>query len=94
MVSVGKQARAAARCIARADTGTKNRALVTMAEALTRTTKGLLGANARDLEAAKQKNLDPALIDRLTLSARTIEEMASSTARPGYKSGKCACRWA
>jgi glutamate-5-semialdehyde dehydrogenase len=76
MVSVGKQARAAARCIARADTGTKNRALVTMAEALTRTTKGLLGANARDLEAAKQKNLDPALIDRLTLSARTIEEMA------------------
>jgi glutamate-5-semialdehyde dehydrogenase len=76
MVSVGKQARAAARCIARADTGTKNRALMTMAEALTRTTKGLLGANARDLEAAKQKNLDPALIDRLTLSARTIEEMA------------------
>jgi glutamate-5-semialdehyde dehydrogenase len=76
MVSVGKQARAAARCIARADTGTKNRALMTMAEALTRTTKGLLGANARDLDAAKQKNLDPALIDRLTLSVRTIEEMA------------------
>jgi glutamate-5-semialdehyde dehydrogenase len=76
MVSVGKQARAAARCIARADTGTKNRALMTMAEALTRTTNGLLAANARDLDTAKKKNLDPALIDRLTLSVRTIEEMA------------------
>jgi glutamate-5-semialdehyde dehydrogenase len=76
MVSVGKQARAAARLIARADTGTKNRALTTMAEAIVRLTHGLLEANARDVEAAKKKALDPALIDRLTLTARTIEEMA------------------
>jgi len=76
MVSVGKQARAAARLIARADTGTKNRALTTMAEAIVRLTPGLLEANARDVEAAKKKALDPALIDRLTLTARTIEEMA------------------
>jgi glutamate-5-semialdehyde dehydrogenase len=76
MVSVGKQARAAARLIARADTGTKNRVLTTMAEAIVRQTHGLLEANARDVEAAKKNALDPALIDRLTLTARTIKEMA------------------
>lgn len=76
MVSVGKQARAAARLIARADTAAKNRALTTMAEAIVRAAKRLLEANARDVEAANNKNLDPALIDRLTLTPRTVEEMA------------------
>jgi glutamate-5-semialdehyde dehydrogenase len=76
MVSVGKQARAAARLIARADTAAKNRALTTMAEAIVRAVKRLLEANARDVEAANNKNLDPALIDRLTLTPRTVEEMA------------------
>jgi glutamate-5-semialdehyde dehydrogenase len=76
MVSVGKQARAAARLIARADTAAKNRALTTMAEAIVRAVKRLLEANARDVEAASKKNLDPALIDRLTLTPRTVEEMA------------------
>ena len=76
MVSVGKQARAAARLIARADTAAKNRALTTMAEAIVRAAKRLLEANARDVAAASKKNLDPALIDRLTLTDRTVEEMA------------------
>jgi len=76
MVGVGRQARAAAREIARADTGTRNRALTAMAEALVRATPRLLAANARDLDAAGKKNLDAALIDRLTLSERTIGAMA------------------
>jgi glutamate-5-semialdehyde dehydrogenase len=76
MVSVGKQARAAARSIARADTAAKNRALTAMAEAIVRASKRLLEANARDVEAAKEKKLDRALIDRLTLTNRTVEEMA------------------
>ncbi|MBI4205254.1 MAG: glutamate-5-semialdehyde dehydrogenase [Betaproteobacteria bacterium] len=76
MVGVGKQARSASRLIARADTGTKNRALTAMAQAIERTATTLLEANARDVEAAKRKNLDLALIDRLTLTTRTIEEMA------------------
>ncbi|MCI3951075.1 MAG: glutamate-5-semialdehyde dehydrogenase, partial [Burkholderiales bacterium] len=76
MVSVGRQARAAARRMARADTGTKNRALATMAETIVRSERQLLDANARDVEAARKKKLDPASIDRLTLDKRTIAAMA------------------
>ncbi|HEX6003462.1 MAG TPA: glutamate-5-semialdehyde dehydrogenase [Burkholderiales bacterium] len=75
MVSVGRQARAAARHIARATTGAKNRALATMADALVSAASALLEANARDLAAAKAKKLDAALLDRLTLNRRTIEAM-------------------
>ena len=76
MVSVGRQARAAARQMARADTGTKNRALATIAETIVRSERQLLDANARDVESAGKKKLDPASIDRLTLDKRTIEAMA------------------
>jgi glutamate-5-semialdehyde dehydrogenase len=76
MVSVGRQARAAARHIARATTGAKNRALATMADALVSAGSALLEANARDLAAAKAKKLDAALVDRLTLGRRTIDAMA------------------
>jgi glutamate-5-semialdehyde dehydrogenase len=73
---VGRQARAAARSIARADTATKNRALKSMATAIERDARRLLEANARDLAAAKTQNLDAAMIDRLTLTPRVIESMA------------------
>ncbi|MGQ0525715.1 MAG: glutamate-5-semialdehyde dehydrogenase [Betaproteobacteria bacterium] len=76
MVGVGRQARAAARLIARADTGTRNRALTVMAENVVRATPRLLEANARDVAAARSRKLDPALIDRLTLDKNTIGGMA------------------
>jgi glutamate-5-semialdehyde dehydrogenase len=76
MVGVGKQARAASRLIAKADTHTKNKALTLMAQAIERTAKGLLEANARDVKAARAKKLDDAAIDRLILTAKTIESMA------------------
>ena len=81
MVGVGRQARAASRLIAKADTRTKNRALGGMAEALVRARAQLIEANARDLAAAKKRKLDPALIDRLTLNERTIEAMADGLAQ-------------
>ena len=77
MHGVGRQARAAARVIARADTATKNRALKAMAAAIERDAKRLLEANARDVEEAKQQELDAAAIDRLTLTPRTIAAMAN-----------------
>jgi len=81
MVGVGRQARAASRLIAKADTRTKNRALGVMAEALVRARVQLIEANARDLAAAKKRKLDPALIDRLTLNERTIDAMADGLAQ-------------
>ncbi len=74
--NVGRQARAASRVIAKADTATKNRALKEMAAAIGRDQKRLLEANARDLAEAGQRGLDAAMIDRLTLTARGIAAMA------------------
>ena len=76
MQTVGRQARAAARIIARADTNTKNRALTVMAEAIHRDSDKLLAANAQDMAAAHAAGLDEALLDRLSLSAKTVASMA------------------
>ncbi len=76
ITGVGQHARAASRLVAKADTATKNRALTLTAEAIERDVEGLLAANARDVDAARAKKLDPPLIDRLTLSAKSIAAMA------------------
>jgi len=76
MVGVGRQARAAARLVAKADTATKNQALTLTAQAIGRDAKRLLDANATDLTAARAKKLDAPLIDRLTLTEQTIASMA------------------
>ena len=76
MVTVGQQARAASRLVAKADTATKNRALKLTAEAIERDVARLLAANALDLDAARAKKLDAPLIDRLTLTEKSIADMA------------------
>ena len=76
MTGVGRQARAASRLVAKADTATKNRALTLTADAIERDAERLLAANARDLAAAHEKKLDPPLIDRLTLSKKSLAEVA------------------
>jgi glutamate-5-semialdehyde dehydrogenase len=76
MTGIGKQARAASRLVAKADTATKDRALTLTAQAIERDVERLLAANAQDLAAARAKKLDPPLIDRLTLTAKSISDMA------------------
>ena len=76
MTGVGRQARAASRLVAKANTATKNRALTLTADAIERDAERLLAANARDLAAAHEKKLDPPLIDRLTLSKKSLAEVA------------------
>jgi len=76
MLEVGMHARAAAREVARADTDTKNRALLAAAKAIRRDAKKLLAANADDVKGATVAGKDAAFIDRLTLTGQSIESMA------------------
>jgi glutamate-5-semialdehyde dehydrogenase len=76
MRELGQAARAAARLLARASTETKNRALLAMATELRARSVELLEANRADVEQATQDGCDAAFIDRLTLGAQSIEQMA------------------
>ena len=76
MQTLGRQARAASRRLARASTAEKNAALEAIASAILRDKEALLAANARDLEAARAAGLEPALLDRLTLSPKGVDSMA------------------
>jgi glutamate-5-semialdehyde dehydrogenase len=76
MHGVGRQARAASRLIAKADTATKNKALTATAQAIERASPALLDANARDVAEARHKKLGDAAIDRLILTNKTIAAMA------------------
>ena len=77
MTRIGQQARKAASEMARADTDTKNRALRYIAEAIRRDVAQLRAANQKDLDIAAENGLEPALLDRLTLSEKAIETMAA-----------------
>jgi glutamate-5-semialdehyde dehydrogenase len=76
MHGVGREARNASRVIAKADTATKNHALTAIAQAIERTAQVLIEANARDLDAAREKGLDRAALDRLTLTEKGVAAMA------------------
>jgi glutamate-5-semialdehyde dehydrogenase len=76
MQGVGIAAREASRATARASTRVKNDALLAMAKALRERREELLAANAADLEQARADGLEPAMIDRLTLTAKGVESMA------------------
>src|SRR5665213_1126590 len=76
MQSIGREARNASRLIAKAETATKNRALTMMAMAIKRDAQRLLAANAADVDHAKARDLDPALVDRLTLPSKGVASMA------------------
>lgn len=76
MQDLGKQARLASRAMAKADTNTKNQALRLIADAIRREQASLLTANQQDLNAAKANGMEPAMLDRLTLTEKSIATMA------------------
>ena len=76
MQGLGRAARAAARAVARADTATKDRALLAMAAEIRARAASLIAENRQDIQKAKQEGRDGAFIDRLTLNAKDVEQMA------------------
>lgn len=76
MTNLGEAARQASKTIASADTQTKDKALVAIADELVAKQSDILDANAKDIKEAQKKGLADALIDRLTLTSETVENMA------------------
>ena len=75
MQQIGRQARIASHTMLRANDRQKAMALEAMAQALDVQRSSLQAANRLDLEAARAKQLDAPLLDRLTLSDRSIDTM-------------------
>ena len=76
VLSKAREAKEGARSIAKASSRQKNAALLKMAEALKKRSKELIRENAKDIAFAKKKGLSKAMIDRLTLNEKRINEMA------------------
>lgn len=76
LILKGKKAKDAAYKLGNLSSQIKNKALEAMADALVAKEEEILAANALDVEAGRQKGLSKALLDRLLLTPKRIEEMA------------------
>jgi glutamate-5-semialdehyde dehydrogenase len=77
VVSLGRAARAASQRLTTVSGEMKTAALRRIAAALRDQRKPLLEANARDLDAARQAEVAPALVARLQLNDKRVESMAT-----------------
>jgi len=76
MQTLGRQARAASRALAKASTAAKNAALLAMAGEIRARSAELFAANAADVAEARASGLDAAMLDRLTITPKGVETMA------------------
>ncbi|MGB0750993.1 MAG: glutamate-5-semialdehyde dehydrogenase [Gammaproteobacteria bacterium] len=76
MRDLGSRAKAASRQLARASSEAKSAALEAIASAIEDNEEALRAANALDIEAAKERNLANALVDRLELTPARVVSMA------------------
>ena len=77
MEQIGKQARDAARHLARLSTEIKNATLLAIADNIQSASREILGANASDIAAGKGAGLTSALLDRLTLNPARLDGIVS-----------------
>ena len=77
MRSIGQAAKAASRRLAIATADEKNAALIAAANALRTATPAILGANAKDIAAAKAAGRPAAFVDRLMLDEKRIAGIAN-----------------
>ena len=75
MQTLGTQARAASREMARASTQLKNQALLAIADDIEAHRDSLKAANGRDMSRGEANGLDAALLDRLQLTDGRIDTM-------------------
>ncbi len=75
--TLGRNARRAARQMAAAPGAAKAQALRAMAEGLLAQRAHIQAENARDLAAARERDLAPAMVERLALSDRAVDLMAA-----------------
>ena len=76
LITLGKNAKAAADKLAVYSPEQKNKGLAACARALTDRAKELLSANRQDIENAEKNGVSPAMIDRLRLTEERIRGMA------------------
>ena len=81
MQQTGKAAREASVALAAAGTARKNDALVSIGEQLDVRRDVILDANAEDMARGREKSLEPALLDRLELTAARIDSMIDGLAQ-------------
>jgi glutamate-5-semialdehyde dehydrogenase len=77
---VAEAARAAARVVARAPQAQRTLALTSIAAAIDRHRAAILAANAKDLAAAREAGVTPALLDRLLLDDKRITGLGRAVA--------------
>jgi glutamate-5-semialdehyde dehydrogenase len=76
VIEIARNAKKASSVLARISSDRKDRALHLMAEALIGQASCLIAENAKDLEHAREAGLSAAMIDRLTLTEKTIQGIA------------------
>lgn len=76
MREIGQHAKAASRELAKLTTAEKNACLTAMAEALLRKKAAIQEENTKDMETGREMELSNAMLDRLKLDDRRIENMA------------------
>src|SRR3989338_4814554 len=76
IVRMAANAKAASRELSLLSTSAKNAALRAMAKTLVERKAYLIKENRKDLTAAQKQNYSKALVDRLTLNSKRIDEMA------------------
>lgn len=77
MQTIGQQAKAAAKAMRAVSQQQKIKALLYLTDKIQENAEYLKAENAKDLAAAKENGLTPSLLDRLTLSDKSIQTMVT-----------------
>tara|TARA_Y100001935_G_C17311592_1_gene516885 strand:- start:10831 stop:12102 length:1272 start_codon:yes stop_codon:yes gene_type:complete len=78
MLSLGENSKEASRVLAKVTTKKKNAALLAMKDSLSSNIKKIKKENDKDLALGKERKLDAALLDRLELNDKRINDMIES----------------